>query len=60
MTINEIISKFNTTPFLFVGSGLTRRYLNLPDWKGLLRYFAKKIRNDDFTYSSYENLAKGM
>lgn len=60
MTINEIISKFNTTPFLFVGSGLTRRYLNLPDWKGLLRYFAKKIRNDDFAYSSYENLAKGM
>jgi len=60
MTINEIISRFSTTPFLFVGSGLTRRYLNLPDWKGLLRHFAEKIRNDEFAYSSYENLAKGM
>ena len=60
MTIDEIVSRFSTTPFLFVGSGLTRRYLNLPDWKGLLRHFAERIRNDEFAYSSYENLAKGM
>jgi len=32
----------------------------LPDWKGLLRHFAGLIRNDEFAYSSYENLAKGM
>jgi len=60
MTIDEIISRFSTTPFLFVGSGLTRRYLNLPDWKGLLRHFAECVRDDEFAYSSYENLAKGM
>ena len=60
MTIDEIISRFTTTPFLFVGSGLSRRYLNLPDWKGLLCHFAEQIRNDEFAYSSYENLAKGM
>ena len=60
MTVEEIISKFNTTPFLFVGSGMTRRYLGLPDWKGLLKHFAEIVHNDEFAYNSYENLAKSM
>lgn len=60
MTIEGIIAKFNTTPFLFVGSGMTRRYLDLPDWRGLLKHFAELIRNDEFAYDAYENQAKGM
>lgn len=58
MTLTELINSFETTPFLFVGSGMTRRYLNLPDWKGLLEYFARKVSDNDFSYSSYENRAK--
>ena len=60
MTINEIISRFNTTPFLFVGSGMTRRYLGLPNWRGLLEHFAQIVREDEFAYNYYESKAKSL
>lgn len=60
MNIENIVEKFNATPFLFIGSGITRRYCGLPDWKGLLEHFAKEIRNDEFSYSAYENKASKM
>lgn len=60
MTIQEVVARFNTTPFLFAGSGITRRYYGLPDWVGLLMHFANKIKKDQFAYQYYENKANSF
>ncbi|QOF76084.1 SIR2 family protein [Variovorax sp. 38R] len=37
----EHLRKFSTAPFLFVGSGISRRYLDAETWEALLRRFAE-------------------
>ena len=57
-TLDELIESLNTIPFLFIGSGLSIRYFNLPNWTNLLKAMTAKISDNEFAYQKYEQIAK--
>lgn len=60
MDLSSLVKDFSTTPFLFVGSGFSRRYYGLPDWKGLLQIFVQRMSNDEFAFNKYISRAEGL
>lgn len=55
--INKIFEGFQTKPILFIGSGISKRYLGLPDWESLLTMYADKINSTRFPYRIYDRKA---
>src|ERR1700756_5292756 len=49
------LHRFTSAPFLFVGAGISRRYLGLENWEGLLRRFASIGGRPYEYYSSSAN-----
>ncbi|PFZ20091.1 SIR2 family protein [Bacillus wiedmannii] len=41
--LSNHLKKFTTAPFLFIGSGFSKRYLNTEDWEGLIRKFCELV-----------------
>ena len=56
------LSKLNPKPVLFVGSGLSQRYLKSPTWWGLLEKISEELEIDKsllerWTSDNYEEIA---
>ncbi len=47
--LTEHLATFTAAPILFVGSGLSRRYLDMPDWQTLLKQLAA-LTNREYSY----------
>lgn len=43
--LKKILSKSDTLPFLFIGSGISQRYINTNNWENLLENFSDKDIN---------------
>ena len=54
------LKETKSPPILFVGSGLSQRYLGTPTWDGLLEHFANIASDNDLAYEMYYQNAKGF
>lgn len=58
MDFESFLKNKNKYPILFVGSGISRRYLNAPNWEELLKECFEKIGLSDRDYQAKKNTLK--
>lgn len=51
--IKDRIQRTGHHPFLFVGAGISRRYLHTENWEDLLRHFCIEFSRNKFQYDLY-------
>lgn len=56
--VAEALQKTGHQPFLFVGSGFSKRYMGTEKWDELLKVFCKEYSGNDFQYNVYSNLVE--
>ncbi|MUG45541.1 SIR2 family protein [Paenibacillus woosongensis] len=56
--IEELLYCSQSLPFLFVGSGVSKRYINTDSWPGIIERFANIVDKSEFAYEKYENKAR--
>lgn len=56
--IHNCIEDMSCQPILFIGSGLSRRYINAPNWEGLLEKMAEMCPDIQNPYAYYKQTIK--
>ncbi len=59
-TVTRLINRAGRSPYLFVGSGFSRRYMGTDDWEGLLRHLCSRLSDDPFRFDAYLARCGGM
>lgn len=58
-TVSSLLTTANRVPFLFVGSGISRRYMGTEDWEGLLKWVCESVSTPMKPFYLYRQLAAG-
>lgn len=56
--ITRAVQDASRYPFLFVGSGLSRRYTGAPGWDGLLSEICEEVLDNPYAYARYKSRAR--